>query len=79
LLDFSDVFALLSHLQNQMQDNTNTVAWTKHPQREKQDRPSQRHQRYMNPTLLDGQASEEVDNFIYLGIIMEKTVEQRLM
>lgn len=67
-LDFADDFALLSHTQQKMQENTITVA-------EKQGKKGKSKVLKVNTTntstiMLEGELLEEVDDFTYLGSIV---------
>lgn len=75
-LDFADDLALLSHTQTQMQDKTNIVATTSsqlglniHKDKTKVLRVNAAMD---TPIMLDGKALKEVDDFTYLGSIVDK-------
>ena len=75
-LDFADDLALLSHTHQQMQDKTITIAENSarvglgiHRGKTKTLRVNANRQ---TPICLDGQALEEVDQFTYLGSIINK-------
>ena len=74
-LDFADDLALLSHNQRQMQEKTSVVAETSasiglniHTGKSKVLRVNAINQ---NPIMLDNTALEEVDNFTYLGSVVD--------
>ena len=75
-LDFADDLALLSHIQQQLQDKTDTLAqcsccneFNIHRGKSKILRVNTANN---TPILLDGQALDDVDNFTYLGSIVDK-------
>ncbi|XP_070207994.1 uncharacterized protein [Littorina saxatilis] len=76
-LDFADDVALLSHSQQQMQEKTSTVANNSarfglniHKGKSKVLRTNATAN--TTPLTLDGEALQEVDNFTYLGSIVDK-------
>ncbi|KAK7114905.1 uncharacterized protein [Littorina saxatilis] len=76
-LDFADDMALLSHTQQQMQEKTSTVANNSarfglniHKGKSKVLRTNATAN--TTPITLDGEALQEVDNFTYLGSIVDK-------
>ncbi|KAK7109158.1 hypothetical protein V1264_013249 [Littorina saxatilis] len=76
-LDFADDVALLSHTQQQMQEKTSTVANNSarfglniHKGKSKVLRTNATAN--TTPITLDGEALQEVDNFTYLGSIVDK-------
>ena len=75
-LDFADDLALLSHTQQQMQDKTNTIATNSarlglsiHRGKSKILRVNAAD---TSPINLEGETLEEVEEFTYLGSIVDK-------
>ena len=75
-LDFADDLALLAHTQQQMQEKTNIVAATSASMglniHKGKSKILKVNATSTSPIMLEGEALEEVDSFVYLGSVVDK-------